>query len=127
MKGLKTFLTTSAVAGFIAVGALVVTTVGASAHTVCNSNGECWQTEPALQDLSVHTGNFISTPTAGAGVIIAIASINGATSRATTVATMTTARGTVSTRAIAEPKQRSGGAAARFPVSRRTRSQGEMR
>ncbi|MGC9953577.1 MAG: hypothetical protein ABSD21_04785 [Rhizomicrobium sp.] len=44
MKGLKTFLATSAVAGFIAAGALVVTTVGASAHTVCNSYGECWQT-----------------------------------------------------------------------------------
>ena len=39
MKGLKGFLTTSTVAILIGAGALVVTTVGAAAHTVCNSNG----------------------------------------------------------------------------------------
>ena len=44
MKGLKGFLTTSTVAILIGAGALVVTTVDASARTVCNSNGECWQT-----------------------------------------------------------------------------------
>jgi len=44
MKGLKGFLTTSAVAVLIGAGALVVTTVGASAHTVCNRYGDCWQT-----------------------------------------------------------------------------------
>jgi hypothetical protein len=44
MNGLKSFLTTSTVAVFIAAGALVVTTVGASAHTVCNRYGDCWQT-----------------------------------------------------------------------------------
>jgi hypothetical protein len=44
MKGLKGFLTASTVAVLIGAGALVVTTVAASAHTACNSQGECWQT-----------------------------------------------------------------------------------
>ena len=44
MKHLGKFLATSAKAAFIAVGALAVTTVSASARTVCNNNGECWQT-----------------------------------------------------------------------------------
>ena len=44
MKGLKSFLTTSALAVVIAAGTLAVTTVGASAHTVCNRYGDCWQT-----------------------------------------------------------------------------------
>jgi hypothetical protein len=44
MKGLKSFLTAGTVAVLIGAGALVVTTVAASAHTVCNSYGECWQT-----------------------------------------------------------------------------------
>ena len=44
MKGLKGFMTASTVAVLIGAGALVVTTVGASAHTVCNRYGDCWQT-----------------------------------------------------------------------------------
>ena len=44
MKGLKGFLTTNTVAVLIGAGALVVTTASASATTVCNSSGECWQT-----------------------------------------------------------------------------------
>jgi hypothetical protein len=58
MKGPKGFLTTSAVAVFIAAGALVVTTIGASAHTVCNSYGECWQTRERYKtypsELKIH-------------------------------------------------------------------------
>jgi len=44
MKCFGNFLATSALMAVIAVGALAVTTVSASAATVCNSNGECWQT-----------------------------------------------------------------------------------
>jgi hypothetical protein len=44
MKGLRTFLTTSALAVVIAAGALTVTTTSASARTVCNRYGDCWQT-----------------------------------------------------------------------------------
>ena len=44
MKRLGYFLATSAMTAVIALGALAVTTGSASANTVCNSNGECWQT-----------------------------------------------------------------------------------
>jgi hypothetical protein len=44
MKCFGNFLATSALMAVVAVGALAVTTVSASAATVCNSYGECWQT-----------------------------------------------------------------------------------
>ena len=44
MKCFGNFLATSALMAVIAVGALAVTTTSASARTVCNSYGECWQT-----------------------------------------------------------------------------------
>jgi len=39
---IRNLLTTSAIAALVGLGAIVSTTVGADARTVCNRDGDCW-------------------------------------------------------------------------------------
>lgn len=43
----KKILSTTAVAMLFGIGALVATSVTASARVVCNSEGDCWHTDKA--------------------------------------------------------------------------------
>jgi hypothetical protein len=49
MNKINKFFASSAVVGLVAIGAVVSGSTAASAHVVCNRNGDCWSTSQRYQ------------------------------------------------------------------------------